>query len=273
MITPTANRVFWPGPGAHSAVKLWNKDWVYVSDEVYGTITAAGHGCPWGWTRFIDIADPTRPVVREDFRLPENQPAICTVFNPPAAHLVLGAQPDADPEHRVQHLALGRLPGDGRQRPDERHAAGRVQAAGGSRTAPGGIQLLVGAEDPRLSSDDPTRGPPDVKVVMWSYPVIQDGLIYVVDLRNGLYILKYNGPHEDEVNQTKFLEGNSNQGDALCIEPVPGRDERVLRHPARRERGRHRAGDAVADARRPGDVRRVHAGHHRGTTPRRRPRT
>ena len=36
-ITPTTNRPTWPGPGAHSAVKLWNQDWVYVSDEVYGT--------------------------------------------------------------------------------------------------------------------------------------------------------------------------------------------------------------------------------------------
>ena len=35
---------------------------------------------------------------------------------------------------------------------------------------------------------------------MWSYPVIQDGLIYTVDLRNGLYILKYNGPYEQEVD-------------------------------------------------------------------------
>jgi hypothetical protein len=41
---------------------------------VYGSATAAGHGCPWGWARFIDIADPTRPVVRSDFRLAENQP-------------------------------------------------------------------------------------------------------------------------------------------------------------------------------------------------------
>ncbi len=57
---------------------------------------------------------------------------------------------------------------------------------------------------------------------MWSYPVIEDGLIYVVDLRNGLYILKYNGPYEQEVADVKFLEGNSNQGDALCFEPVPG---------------------------------------------------
>ena len=57
---------------------------------------------------------------------------------------------------------------------------------------------------------------------MWSYPVIQDGLIYTVDLRNGLYILKYNGPHEQEVDDITFLEGNSNQGDALCFEPVAG---------------------------------------------------
>ena len=57
---------------------------------------------------------------------------------------------------------------------------------------------------------------------MWSYPVIQDGLIYTVDLRNGLYILKYKGPYQAEVDNINFLEGNSNQGDALCFEPVPG---------------------------------------------------
>ena len=62
-ITPTANKPTWPGPGAHSAIKLWNKDGVYVSDEVYGTMTGSGHGCPWGWTRFVDIADETEPAV------------------------------------------------------------------------------------------------------------------------------------------------------------------------------------------------------------------
>ena len=55
-------------------MKLWNKDWVYVSDEVYGIDHRHGHGCPWGWARIIDIADETRPVVRSEFRLPENQP-------------------------------------------------------------------------------------------------------------------------------------------------------------------------------------------------------
>jgi hypothetical protein len=51
-------------------------------------------------------------------------------------------------------------------------------------------------------------------------PIIADGLIYVVDLRNGLYVLKYKGAHSREVREIAFLEGNSNQGDALCFEPV-----------------------------------------------------
>ena len=49
---------------------------------------------------------------------------------------------------------------------------------------------------------------------MWSFPIIRDGLIYVVDIRNGLYILRYTGPHDGEVDRVGFLEGNSNLGDA-----------------------------------------------------------
>jgi len=65
----------------------------------------------------------------------------------------------------------------------------------------------VATEDPALSS-----GPDEV--VMWSYPIVKDGLIYVVDVRNGLYVLDYQGPFEEEVRSTSFLEGNSNLGDA-----------------------------------------------------------
>ena len=57
---------------------------------------------------------------------------------------------------------------------------------------------------------------------MWSYPIVKDGLIYVVDLRNGLYVLEYEGRFENEIEHIEFLEGNSNQGDALCFEPVDG---------------------------------------------------
>ena len=52
------------------------------------------------------------------------------------------------------------------------------------------------------------------------YAIIKDRLIYAVDLRNGLYVLRYSGAFEDEVRGIDFLDGNSNQGDALCFEPV-----------------------------------------------------
>jgi len=42
-----------------------------------------------------------------------------------------------------------------------------------------------------------------------SYPVVKDGLIYVVDVRNGLYVLRYEGPYAAEL-RVEFLEGNSN---------------------------------------------------------------
>ncbi|MGH2747993.1 MAG: hypothetical protein ACRDKB_08730, partial [Actinomycetota bacterium] len=71
--------------------------------------------------------------------------------------------------------------------------------------------LFVLQEDPALSAGQD-------KVVTWSFPVIQDGLIYMVDVRNGLYILKYKGPFAKEVAKVDFIEGNSNLGDALKFE-------------------------------------------------------
>jgi hypothetical protein len=40
--------------------------------------------------------------------------------------------------------------------------------------------------------------------------------LHVVDLR----VLKYRGAFGKEVREIRFLDGNSNQGDALCFEPV-----------------------------------------------------
>jgi len=68
----------------------------------------------------------------------------------------------------------------------------------------------VANEDPALSA-----GPN--KVVMWSYPIVRDGLVYVIDIRNGLYILRYTGPKAHEVAGLHFLEGNSNLGDAVRL--------------------------------------------------------
>jgi hypothetical protein len=208
LVTQNELRPTWPGPGAHSAVKLWGRDWVWVSDEVYGTITAPGHGCPWGWARMIDISDPTAPTVEADYRIPENDPSTCDDWNPPrtsySAH-----NPTLTP-----HVALSTWHSGGLQAVNIQQPHSPTQLA---EFFPEPLPEVT-MEDPRLSSD-PDTGRHE-KVVMWSYPIIRDGLIYVVDLRNGLYILKYRGAFEREIARIGFLEGNSNLGDALCFEPV-----------------------------------------------------
>jgi hypothetical protein len=207
-ITINENRPHWDGPGAHSAIKLWGRDWAWVSDEVYGTATGAGHGCPWGWARMVDISDPTTPTVAAEYRLPENDPDTCDDWNPP--HTSYSAHnPTLTP-----HIAFSTWHSGGFQAVSIQNAHRPYQLA---EYFPQPLPEVM-LEDPRLS-DDPDTGRHE-KVVMWSYPVIQDGLIYVIDLRNGLYVLRYGGDFAKEVQRISFLEGNSNQGNALCYEPV-----------------------------------------------------
>lgn len=59
-----------------------------------------------------------------------------------------------------------------------------------------------------MTTEDPGLGGNAVE--MWSYPVVQGGLIYVVDVRNGRYVLRYHGQCAEEVAGERFLEGNSN---------------------------------------------------------------
>jgi hypothetical protein len=208
LITDNAARPVWEGPGAHSAIKLWGRDWAWVSDEVYGSATGAGHGCPWGWARMIDISAPRTPTVEAEYRLPENDPATCEDWNPPrtsySAH-----NPTLTPHIAFSTWHSGGLQAVSVQKPDRPFQLAEF--------FPEPLDEVM-LEDPRLSSDPDTGR--NEKVVMWSYPIIQDGLIYVVDLRNGLYVLEYEGRFKNEVRRIGFLEGNSNQGDALCFEPV-----------------------------------------------------
>ena len=207
-ITFNETRPTWRGPGAHSAVKLWNRDWVWVSDEVYGTATGRDHGCPWGWARLVDITDPTKPTVEAAYRINENDPDTCADWNPPrtsySAH-----NPTLTPNIAFSTWHSGGLQAVGIAKPWRPYQLAEF--------FPRPLRSVM-LEDPRLSSD-PDTGRHE-KVVMWSYPVIKDGLMYVTDLRNGFYVLRYRGAFSREVRRIDFLEGNSNQGDALCFEPV-----------------------------------------------------
>ena len=206
LITPPANAPSWPeevGPGAHSAVPLFGKPYALVTDEVYGEALRAldSGGCPWGWTRVIDVKDPVKPKVVAEYKLPQNDPDYCTTDAPRPSSSYSAHNPTV-----TENLAFLSWHAGGLQAIDVSKPTKPVQAA---EFKPEPL-LYVEQEDPALSAGQD-------KVVMWSFPIIQDGLIYVVDLRNGLYILDYNGPFEGEVSKVNFLEGNSNLGDALRL--------------------------------------------------------
>jgi hypothetical protein len=208
LITPIQNRVHWGDPGVHSAVPFPGRDYVFTTDEVYGEVPVllAGHGCPWGWSRVVDVRNPKKPQVIAEYKLPQNTEEFCNsqTDNDPVRHATSSWA--AHNPTLTRNLAILSWHSGGLQAVDISKPGSPAQAA---EFKPEPLPAVV-QEDPVLSSGRD-------KVVMWSYPVIKDGLIYVSDVRNGLYILRYKGPFESEVSSLDFLEGNSNQGDALRI--------------------------------------------------------
>ncbi len=190
MITPPSQVLDWapPGIGPHSAVQAADRPLLIVTEEIYPM--PYGLGCPWGHLRTVDITDPTRPTIAGEFGVPENATTDCSSFPPLTAYTAHNATVTND-------LALVTW------------YAGGIEAIDVSDPAsPRGLAELRPDPLPMVDKEDPgLSGSP---IEMWSYPVIQDGLIYVVDVRNGLYVLRYHGKWSEEVEQVKFLEGNSN---------------------------------------------------------------
>ena len=189
LITPHEAALRW-SPGPHSAIEVPGTSRVLTTDEVYG-----GSGsCPWGWVRLIDVGDPRRPRLVGELRIERNHVQSCAGAPRSSAYSFSSHNPTV-----VGGFALVSW-----------HGGGLVAAEVGED----GIDALatfspeplmrVATEDPRL-----TAGP--VKVAMWSTPIVSDGLIYVVDLRNGLYVLRYEGPGADALARTAYREGNSNR--------------------------------------------------------------
>lgn len=175
--------------GPHSAVPVPGRDLLVTTEEVYPP--PYGTGCPWGHVRLVDIADPAAPALRGEFKLPENDPS-CTADAPMVAFTAHNAT-------TTTNLALVTWYAGGLQAID---ISDPSEPFGLAEFRPEPI-ASVAVEDPGLGGS---------KVEMWSYPIIKDGLIYVVDSRNGLYVLRYNGRWAEEIAQRAFLEGNSNLG-------------------------------------------------------------
>ena len=208
LVTPVENRVFWTDPGAHSAIKLWDKPYALVTDEVYGKLGGAlpAHGCPWGWVRMIDVRDETTPRIAAEYRLPSNEPEICA--SQPADRDHIGSFSAHNPT-LTPHLAFITW-----------HGAGLQAVSIGRPSEPAPAAQFMPEPLDFVQTEDPALSQGRDKVVMWSFPIVKDGLIYAIDIRNGLYVLRYHGPFEREVARVGFLDGNSNSGDALRFEPI-----------------------------------------------------
>lgn len=170
-----------PGGNVHSAVPLPGTPFVMTTDERYPP------ACPFGPARLVDVSDPARPRAAAQLEAPENAPASCrqapggtyTSHNPtllPGLALIswyssgLQVFDLSDPE-RPQRIA------------EYRPRYGRPQAV------------------------DQQLGPSET--MAWSYPIVRQGLIYLADINQGLVILRYSGPHEDEVARADQVEGNT----------------------------------------------------------------
>ena len=219
LLTPVANRLVW-GAGnrcagrtaqgcseSHTAAPVPGRPFELNTDEVYGTYTDPSHGWPWGWTRLASFANPARPRIVGEYRIVQNTRA----FEPEPATDQRNSYASHNPTI-FPNLALISWHSGGLQAVDITRPA-RPRQAGWLSPEP---LRSVATEDPAL-------GGGLNKVIMWSYPVIRRGLIYVVDIRNGLYVLSYDGRHARDVRRTRFLEGNSNLGSAMRLETGPRR--------------------------------------------------
>ncbi len=177
--------------GPHSAVPVPGRKLLLTTEEVYPP--PFGAGCPWGWVRMVGIDDPAAPKLLGEYKLAENDPS-CTADGPMVTFTAHNAT-------ATENIGLATWYAGGLHAIDISDPSAPVQLAE-FRPEP---LPSVAVEDPGLGGS---------KVEMWSYPIIKDGLIYAIDSRNGLYVLRYTGLFADEIRDRTFLEGNSNLGAA-----------------------------------------------------------
>jgi len=182
-LTPVAARLpALPGGNVHSAVLLPGRDLVVVTDERYPP------ACPYGPARLVDVSNPAQPRAVSTLSAPENDLATCRASP-------TGAYTSHNPTI-VGDLALITWYSSGLQVFDVADPAHPQRLAEHRPQGP-----APGLRDPQLGA---------TLAMTWSYPIVRDGLIYVADIDEGLEILRYRGPHEEQLAAVAFAEGNSN---------------------------------------------------------------
>jgi hypothetical protein len=194
LLTPAASALPPLARGnVHSAVQLPGRGLVLVTDERYPP------ACPYGPARLVDVSDPAHLRAVATLAAPENDVSACRAA-------VNGTYTSHNPTI-VGDLAFVTWYSSGLQvfdvsNPTQPARLAEFRAQG----------ITPGAVDPQLGVT-PT--------MTWSYPIIRDGLVYVADVNQGLYVLRYLGPHQEEVAQVALAEGNSNLTATLLPSPSP----------------------------------------------------
>lgn len=186
---------------SHSAVPLPGRPFAITIDEVYGTFTTPSFGWPWGWMRTWNVGQPRQPRQLNEYKILQNTQA----YTPAPGENEFNSYSSHNPTP-TRNLVFDSWHSGGEQAIDVSDPSAPVQAGWFSPTP----LATVANEDPALS-----RGPN--KNVVWTFPIIRNGLIYVGDVRNGLYVLRYTGARAGEAAGIGFLEGNSNLGDAVRL--------------------------------------------------------
>lgn len=191
LIHPVGAKPLDYGHNVHGAVKVPGRPYAVMVQEDYAN---AGHSCPFGWLRMADITNEATPVLRGEFKLPENDCARGKALNGTfTAH-----NQTVFPDLALVPWYSGGLRIVDIANPD-------VPSEAGAYVAPN--LFTPDRRDTRLyfsgSQVDDWNG------ALWSYPVVQNGLIYVVDIDFGLEILRYTGAHAAEITKAAFVEGNS----------------------------------------------------------------
>jgi len=186
---------------SHSAVPLPGRPSRSRSTRSTAPLRCPRSAGPGDGARHWNVAQPRRPHIIGEYKILQNTSA----YTPAPGENEFNSYSSHNPT-LTRNLIFDSWHSGGEQAIDVSDPGSPVQAGWFSPTP----LATVANEDPALS-----RGPN--KVVVWSFPIIRNGLIYVIDIRNGLNVLRYTGPHADEAAGISFLEGNSNLGDAERI--------------------------------------------------------
>ena len=228
LVTRPRRSPVWDNMTVHSAVPIPGRRAILTTDEIYGdlidplTRPANESGCPWGTVHLVDIAKPAKPRLAGEYRLPQNDATSCEGSGFPerkrpsfsCAWEGFDAKQDgarAGPQDTFFTSYAAHNPTVLRNLAFVTWHSGGFQAISlPARGAPTQAGWFSPEPLPFVITEDPALSQGSNKVVMWSYPIIADGLIYLIDVRNGLYVLRYTGPNASQVARTRFIEGNSN---------------------------------------------------------------